>query len=105
MVEGGVQRARWRSLEGGMRRPSRYLATVRRATWMPRLCRVWDRLWSDNGLRGSSASMSLRSIAWIAVAEALPPSSVDTPLEKKYLSSNVPRGVCRYLRVVTREMV
>jgi hypothetical protein len=27
-----VQRARWRSLELGMRRPSRYLATVRRAT-------------------------------------------------------------------------
>ena len=33
-----LQLARWRSLELGMRSPSRYLATVRRATWMPLRC-------------------------------------------------------------------
>src|SRR3546814_10303277 len=72
---------------------------------MPLRCNSSASARSDKGLRLSSASISLRSMAWIAVAEALPPSSVETPLEKKYFSSNVPRGVCMYLRVVTREMV
>src|SRR5690348_17494089 len=70
-----------------MRNASRYLATVRRATWMPLRLSSSARAWSDSGLRGSSASMSFLIMAWMAVAEAPPPSSVDTPLEKKYFSS------------------
>ena len=44
-------------------------------------------------------------MARIAVAEASPPSAVARPTEKKCLNSKVPRGVCRYLRVVMRETV
>src|SRR5690349_8109062 len=82
-----VQPARWRSLELGMRRASRYLATVRRATWMPLRLSSSASAWSDSGLRVSSTSMSFLIMAWMAVAEAPPPSSVETPLEKKYFSS------------------
>ena len=45
------------------------------------------------------------SIERIAVAEQAPPSAVATWLEKKYLSSKMPRGVSMYLLVVTREIV
>ena len=41
----------------------------------------------------------------MAVDEHPPPLSVGRWLEKKYFSSKIPRGVCMYLRVVTREMV
>src|SRR5690348_11902485 len=99
------QRARRRSLELGLRICSRYFATVRRATCVPRRFSSAVSVWSESGLAASSSSTSLRIIAWIAVADALPPSSVATLEEKKCLNSNVPRGVCRYLRVVTREIV
>ena len=60
---------------------------------------------SDSGLPGSSSLISLRILARTAVEEAPPPSAASTWLEKKYLSSNTPRGVCMYLLEVTREMV
>ena len=49
--------------------------------------------------------MSFVILARTAVEEAPPPSAASTWLEKKYLSSNTPRGVCMYLLEVTREMV
>ena len=60
---------------------------------------------SDSGLPVSSSLMSLRILARTAVEDAPPPSAASTWLEKKYLSSNTPRGVCMYLLDVTREMV
>ncbi len=44
-------------------------------------------------------------MARMAVDEHSPPSSVLTWLEKKYFSSKMPRGVCMYFWVVTRDMV
>ena len=75
---------------------SRYLATVRRATLMPRRFSSSARPWSDSGLPVGSASMSLRIMAWIAVADALPPSTVDTPLEE--CASRDPKGLYRKAR-------
>src|SRR3569832_1870637 len=49
--------------------------------------------------------MSFLMRARIAVAEHTPPVDVLTWLEKKYLSSKMPRGVHMYFLVVTREMV
>src|SRR5262245_7522154 len=94
-----------RSLEGASPSASRYLATVRRATAMPSPDSSSAIRLSDNGLPGSSSLMSLRILARTAVEEAPPPSAASTWLEKKYFSSNTPRGVCMYLLEVTREMV
>ena len=49
--------------------------------------------------------MILRINERIAVAEQVPPSTVPTWLEKKYLSSKMPLGVIMCLFVVTREIV
>src|SRR6185436_3314212 len=94
-----------RSLDGASPRASRYLATVRRATAMPSPDRSSAMRLSDSGLPGSSSLMSFLILARTAVDEAPPPSAASTWLEKKYLSSNTPRGVCMYLLDVTREMV
>src|SRR5262245_30557148 len=94
-----------RSLDGASPSASRYLATVRRATAMPSPDSSSAMRLSDNGLLVSSSLMSLRILARTAVDDAPPPSAASTWLEKKYLSSNTPRGVCMYLLDVTREMV
>src|SRR3989344_18983 len=94
-----------RRLDGGMFMNSRYFATVRRATWMPCSLRISAILLSLIGLVGGSASTIFLIIERMAVAEQAPPSTVPTWLEKKYFSSNTPRGVSMYLLVVTREMV
>ena len=41
----------------------------------------------------------------MAIEEHSPPASVDTWLEKKYLNSKIPFGVCIYFWVVTLEIV
>src|SRR6056297_2751278 len=102
---GPVHTRRLRSLDGGMNRVSRYLAMVRLATWIPCSSSSWVILLSLSGLRGFSAATSFRISARMAVEEHSPPAVVATWLEKKYLSSKIPRGVCMYLFVVTREMV
>src|SRR5690554_5192426 len=96
---------RLRSLDGGMFSDSRYLAMVRRATLMPCSSSIFAILLSLSGLRGVSAATIFLIRARIAVEENSPPAAVPTWLEKKYLSSNIPRGVCMYFCVVTREMV
>src|SRR5690606_7939812 len=85
---------RW--LTGGMFRDSRYLAIVRRATTMP--CSPSSSVMreSERGFFLSSASISWRISARMAVDEAAPPLSVATWLPKKYFSSNTPRGVAMY---------
>ena len=60
---------------------------------------------SLSGLCGFSAATSFLIRARIAVEEHSPPAVVATWLEKKYLSSNMPLGVCIYLLVVARDMV
>src|SRR4051812_7884175 len=94
-----------RSFDGASPSASRYFATVRRATAMPSPESSSAIRLSDSGLPESSSLMSLRILARTAVDEAPPPSAASTWLEKKYLSSNTPRGVCMYLLEVTREMV
>ena len=84
---------------------SRYLATVRLATLMFWSASIAAILLSLNGFLGSSSAVSFLISARMAVLETSPPLLVLTWLEKKYLSSNRPRGVCMYLRLVTREMV
>ena len=84
---------------------SRYLATVRRATWIPCSSKSDVSLLSLRGLAGCSAPIISFRIAQTAVEEHSPPLAVPTWLEKKYFSSKMPCGVARYLVVVTREMV
>ena len=88
-----------------MDKDSLYFATVRRATIIPCSDSMEVSLLSLNGFAGFSAAMSFFTSARIAVDEASPPPSVFTWLEKKYFSSKIPRGLCRYFCVVTREMV
>ena len=64
-----------------------------------------DTILSLNGFAGFSAAINFFTSARMAVDEASPPPSVFTWLEKKYFSSKIPRGLCRYFCVVTREMV
>src|SRR5262245_230268 len=98
--------APWRrALEGAMPSDSRYLATVRRATCTPSAASSSTSCWSESGLPAGSCEISLRILARIAVDDTPAPSSPATWLEKKKRNSNTPRGVCRYLPVVTREIV
>ena len=64
----------------------------------------YDILLSLNGFAGFSFSTNSFIIALIAVAEHSPPASVETWLEKKYLNSTIPLGVCIYFWVVTRDI-
>gem|GEM_PF-3777314 len=52
-------------------------------------------LLSLSGFAGFSAAINFFTSARIAVDEASPPPSVFTWLEKKYLSSKMPLGLCR----------
>src|SRR3954469_7101789 len=99
----GYRALRW--LTAGICSASRYFAMVRRATTMPCSPRICEIRASESGALASSAATSCLMSARIAVDEAAPPASVATWLPKKYLSSNVPRGVAMYFCVVTREMV
>ena len=62
---------------------SRYLATVRRATWIPCSSKRAVSLLSLNGLAGCSALIISFRIAQTAVDEHSPPPDVPTWLEKK----------------------
>ncbi len=84
---------------------SRYLAMVLRATLMSCSASKLAILLSLRGFLGSSAEISLFIMARMAVEEHSPPEPVLTWLEKKYFSSNIPRGVCMYFWVVTLEIV
>lgn len=66
---------------------SRYLAIVRRATFIPLSWSLLDIFWSLRGFAGGSLFTSSWMNARIAVEEHSPPVSVDTWLEKKYLNS------------------
>src|SRR5689334_16489600 len=101
----GFDPARRRSFEGAMPMASRYFATVRRATGMPSLDRSSAMRPSDSGASPFSSLTSFLILVRIAVDEVPDPSAPSTWLEKKYLSSKTPRGVCMYLPEVTREMV
>src|SRR5450759_194735 len=76
-----------------MRRPSRYLATVRRAQSIPCSLSISESCWSLSGLRALSAAINCLINARTAVLDAWPPESVPSPEPKKYLSSKVPNDV------------
>src|SRR5690606_4488958 len=94
---------RRRMSAGGICIASRYLLTVRRATWMPRCESIRVRRWSDRGLCSSSPLISWRIIALTAVAEQRSPRAVPTPEVKNRLKSITPDGVIMYLFAVTRD--
>src|SRR5690606_21920963 len=91
-----------RSRAGAMSSCSRYFATVRRAMFTP--CRASSRAMasSASGRAAGSVSISRFTIALTACPEMLAPSRRTA---KKCFSSNVPRGVCRYLPEVMRDTV
>ena len=92
-------------LDGGTDMASRYFAMVLRATLIPFPLIKDEILLSLNGFAEFSQLINSWINARIAVDEHSPPSCVDTWLEKKYLNSNIPFGVCIYFWVVTREIV
>src|SRR3546814_7992497 len=67
------QASGFRSCEGGMPRPSRYLATVLLATCMPSFKSSSDSVASDSGRDAFSPVIMCLIMAWIAVAEQTPP--------------------------------
>ncbi len=81
---------------------SRYLATVRRVTWMPCDCRMRVICSSVNGRLGSSSSMSFFTRRLRMSSEVLPPSGPCTLSLKKYRNSNTPCGVWAYLLATAR---
>ena len=82
---------------------SLYLATVRRAIVMPSFLRASTRSSSERIASVLSALSRVFSRDLMAFEEnPAEPSVFDTPLVKKYFSSNTPRGVPIYLLLVTR---
>ena len=95
--------SRRRSTEEGIRRASRYLATVRRAMFTPSAVSSATMRSSDRISRGSSFSIisRMRSRTASALCDSAP--FIDwIEAVKKYFSSNNPRGVEIYLLEVTR---
>ena len=90
------------SCAGRMPSWSRYLATVRRAIWMPCSWKRWTICWSVSGLDGFSSATIFSSLARMDRALASSPEAVARALEKKNLSGSTPRGVCTYFSLVTR---
>src|SRR5450631_1047930 len=70
--------ARFRSLDGTICMPSRYLATVRLATGMPSCDRISASLLSLNGFSGFSCEINLRILARMAVEDNPVPSAAST---------------------------
>ena len=99
--------SRRRSTEDGIRSPSRYLATVRRAMSMPASRSFWTMASSDSTSSGALGVDHLLD----AVAHRLGRmrvcrrASPEIAAVKKYFISKMPRGVATYLFEVTRETV
>src|SRR5580704_14530102 len=103
---GGAIFARRLSTEEGMRRLSRYLATVRRAITMSATLRRATITSSESTSCGSSASIICLILKRTDSAECASPTPFEAiDVEKKYFISNRPRGVWIYLFEVTRETV
>src|SRR6202021_4090729 len=75
--------ARFRSLDGAICIPSRYLATVRLATGMPSCDRISASLLSLHGLSGFSCEINFLILARMAVEDISVPSAASTGVEKK----------------------
>ena len=89
----------------GMRSSSRYLATVRRAIWIPSArSRCMIRA-SECGRRGSSSAMIREILFLIDSEETSSPVDESMPLWKKYFIGKSPRGVWMYLFDTTRDTV
>src|SRR5690606_19004590 len=101
----GSAHTRLRIRAGRMPSWSRYLATVRRAIWMPCSSNRWTICWSVSGFAGFSSATIFSSLARIERADASSPVAVESALEKKNLSGSTPRGVWTYFSLVTRDTV
>jgi hypothetical protein len=88
-----------------MRSSSRYLATVRRAIWMPSarsFCMIRASEWG----RRVSSSETIRAILFLIESEETSsPLDESMPLWKKYFIGSRPRGVWMYLFDTTRDTV
>src|SRR6266404_1697564 len=86
----------------GMRMSSRYLATVRRVTWIPassNFCAMWS---SVSGLVESSSSIIFFTSRF-SVSNDIPlPSGPFTDSLKNDRNSSTPCGVCAYLLATAR---
>src|SRR5258706_5846664 len=94
--------ARFRSLDGAICMPSRYLATVRRATGMPSCDRISASLLSLHGFSGFSCEINFLILARMAVDDTSVPSAASTWLVKQYRDFDTPRGRRTDMVVVTR---
>src|SRR5690606_12742661 len=101
----GARQTRFRIRADRIPSWSRYLATVRRAIWMPSSLRMFTIAWSVSGRRGSSSDTSFWIFALMPRALTSSPEVVESPLEKKNLSGSTPRGVCTNFSFVTRDTV
>src|ERR1700730_4895865 len=94
LAAGGDIFSRRLSTEEGMRRLSRYLATVRRAITMSATFRRATMTSSDRTSLGSSASIICLILKRTDSAEWASPAPFEAiGVEKKYFISNRPRGV------------
>src|SRR5579863_77195 len=91
-----------RSVDEGMLSSSRYLATVRRAIWIP--SRFWMRIssLSESGRFGSSAWIICSILRFTVSDEMFSPYSRSMPLWKKNFIGKRPRWVWMYLLETTR---
>src|SRR5258708_33766674 len=84
---------RFRSLDGAICMPSRYLATVRRATGMPSCDRISASLLSLHGFSGFSCEINFLILARMPVADNSVPQAPPTwPDKKDRPPEPLPRG-------------
>src|SRR5260370_2647995 len=91
--------ARFRSLDGAICMPSRYLATVRRATGMPSCDRISASLLSLHGFSGFSCEINFLILARMALHAISVRSAASQGLEKNDRNSHTPPARGLYLRV------
>src|SRR5580700_3506784 len=86
----------------GIRMSSRYLATVRRVTWMPLSSNFFAICSSVSGLVESSSSIIFLTSRFSVSSDMPPPSGPFTASLKNERSSITPCGVCAYLLATAR---
>src|SRR5580700_10236635 len=86
----------------GIRMSSRYLATVRRVTWMPLSSNFFAICSSVSGLVESSSSIIFLTSRFSVSSDIPPPSGPFTASLKNERSSITPCGVCAYLLATAR---
>src|SRR5260221_1747715 len=86
----------------GMRISSRYLATVRRVTWIPASSSFWAMCSSVSGFAPSSSSIIFLTTRFSVSSDIPLPSGPFTDSLKNERNSSAPCGVCAYLLATAR---